>query len=597
MIKNPKIKIFFLQTLGYFYIISVFLFFVLIFVVLFLIFKTYELSNRSIIKLLIFAGAGLFILFKSFFISFFDFYFKRKEEPYGFILDRAEYKALYDLIDEISLKIKAPKIDVIKLDFSMNSQVIELPNFLFFGYKRFLIIGIPLLLITSIEEFKSIIAHECYHLLQSDSKVAMKILRMKTIFNHLIEDIGKTRGGSVLFLGLFFDFVVKMNDFFYSNSKENELKADKISLKVSDKNSCSNALIKTSYYGMLLSSFFDSIWENSKIISSPIIDMLNKMEKFFKEKADDLEFSKYIDYILNEVSLPNTTHPTLKERIENLGSEIITTIFYYESTLRALFDEDKVKILFENMNEFWRKSVLEIWKERYDYYNERSNRLISLNSRLDKLSLEELIERALLLSELNGENEGLSAFKEIEKLYPEDKVVKFHIGKMLVRKNDKEGLKYLEDIIKTDFDFAPYAAYELFSYYYFYEKDINKSAEYYNIGVSIIETNEEIKKERETFLFTHKYYPLLFDYEITNEIISKLKKYKKVKKAYMLMKRSSEELFPVYILAIKYKPFWKSTDDKILKEGILPYRHWVIPLNKSKGFEYLFSEFVGGRIL
>ncbi|MEJ5284052.1 MAG: M48 family metallopeptidase [Brevinematales bacterium] len=597
MIKNPKIKMFFRQMLGYFYIISVFLFFILIFLALFLIFKTYELSNRSIIKLLIFSGAGLFVIFRSFFKSLFDFYFKRKEEPYGFILDRAEYKDLYDLIDEISLKIKAPKIHVIKLDFSMNSQVIELPNFLFFGYKRFLIIGVPLLLITSLEEFKSIIAHECYHLSKSDSKVAMKILRMKTIFNHLIEDIGKTRGGSVLFLGLFFDFVVKMNDFFYNFSKENELKADKVSLKVSDKNSCSNALIKTSYYGMLLRSFFDSLWENSKMGSSPINNMLNEMEKFFKEKANDIEFSRYIEDLLNEVSLPNTTHPTLKERIENLDSEAVTTIFYYESTLRKLFSEDKVGILFDKMNEFWKNSVSEDWKNRFDYFNQRNSRLVSLNSRLDKLSLEELIERALLLSELSGENEGLFALKEIEKLYPEDKVVKFHIGKILVRKNDKEGLKYLEDIIKTDFDFAPYAAYELFCYYYFYEKDINKSAEYYNIGVSIIETNEEIKKERETFLFTDKYYPLLFDYEITNEIISKLKKYKKVEKAYMLMKRSSEELFPVYILAIKYKPFWKSTDDKIVKECILPYRHWVIQLNKSKGFEYLFSEFVGGRIL
>ena len=212
MIKNPKIKMFFLQMLGYFYIISVFLFFILIFLALFLIFKTYELSNRSIIKLLIFAGAGLFVLFRSFFKSFFDFYFKRKEEPYGFILDRVEYKALYDLIDEISLKIKAPKIHVIKLDFSMNSQVIELPNFLFFGYKRFLIIGVPLLLITSPEEFKSIIAHECYHLSQSDSKVAMKILRMKTIFNHLIDDIRRTRGGSVLFLG--FGLFILINSIF-----------------------------------------------------------------------------------------------------------------------------------------------------------------------------------------------------------------------------------------------------------------------------------------------------------------------------------------------------------------------------------------------
>ncbi|MCX7821786.1 MAG: M48 family metallopeptidase [Brevinematales bacterium] len=597
MTKNPRLKMFFLYISGYFYVLFLFSFFLFFIIIFILLLKFSEQPKGAIIKLAIFSVIMIYFLFKSFLKSFFDFFFKPKIEPYGLTLDKDLYKNFYNFINEIRLKIKAPRIDVIKLDFSMNAEVIELPSFLFLGYKRYLIVGIPILFISSLEEFKAIIAHECFHLSKSDSKMASKILRIKKLFNYIIKDLTEKSGRYNFFSGFFYDYVININDLFYVMSKDNEFKADEMSLKVTDKNSAGSALIKTNYYDLLLNEFWNFIWENSKKYENPMEDVLKNMEIHFKEKANDTDFNKYLEFVLNEVPLPNTTHPTLKERLENLKSDIPSNIFYYENTLRTLFNENQINKLLNDLEELWKNSVREEWQKSYNYTTECRNKLAYLNSKINNLSEEEFIEKAMILEELKKENESIDVLKEAEKVYPENNNIKYLIGKILIRKNDKEGLKYLTNIIETDFYLTPFAAYELYNYYYFYEKDIKKSSEYFNLGASIVETNEEIKKERERFLITDRFYPLFFDYEIMSEIIENLKKYKKIKKVYMVMKITSEKLFPVYLIAIKYKSFWGATHKKIINEGVIPYQHWILPLNINKKFEYHLSEFVGGRIL
>lgn len=86
----------------------------------------------------------------------------------GIRLNKRDFPELFEMIEEMRIQIKAPKIDEVILTEDLNAAVVQLPRLGLLGWnKNYLIIGVSLLQAFSVEEFRGVLAHEMGHLAKS----------------------------------------------------------------------------------------------------------------------------------------------------------------------------------------------------------------------------------------------------------------------------------------------------------------------------------------------------------------------------------------------------------------------------------------------
>jgi len=91
--------------------------------------------------------------------------FVRMEPPQGRVITRDEAPALFDLVDDVRSKTGAPPADIVLITQDLNAAVVQHPRLGVFGWPRnYLVLGLPLMQALSVEEFRSVVAHEFGHL-------------------------------------------------------------------------------------------------------------------------------------------------------------------------------------------------------------------------------------------------------------------------------------------------------------------------------------------------------------------------------------------------------------------------------------------------
>lgn len=613
-----KIKMFFLWLVSWLYVFFLMCIFFGIFYLIFLFIKNFlieyfnfclETFGRRAAKfaMLTIIFAGLISLFPllvilSFLIKIFS--MKKEQKEYslsGWQLDRKIFANLYALLDEISFKLKLPKIQEIWVDTSMNFQIFEFKKSFFSPCKRYLIIGFPFFIIFSLDELKAIIAHELAHITQD--KILTRMLNsVKMFYNNYIYSKDKKEIFDFLF---FCRIVININELLFAASKENEFEADCRTLKIVDKDLYAIAMLKPRYYAYVIDSFSEEILELGVEYPEPIQDFFNRMEKYILERDKNEYFKEYIAKLIKEEPTCLPTYPTLKERLENINAKMPTSIFVNKNLLSNFFTKEQTSILFEKMNTLWKETIEQRWKIKYqDYKRQESIKTMDKASirkyqRKKNLSEYELFKKAYLVSLAYGEEEALKEYKKLEELYPDDMEIKYRLGQILLKKYEQDGIKYLDYLVENNKKYALSAAKELYKYF-LNKKDLVNAAKYFNICVSKVELDRCVYEERNTFDVPDHYSISFFDANMINNIIQTIKtKYPSVKRVYLFKKESGyvDIIVPVYVIGIRYKRYDENVHNSIINECLIPFKHTVLSLNSRVKLEYYLSEVVGGRIL
>ncbi|TXK76733.1 M48 family metalloprotease [Paenibacillus sp. N3.4] len=157
--KNPrwyKTKVFGLAMVGYLYLFVVLaILFAVVGIVVYSIYtKTFHLIFA---KLLIPVFVLLYVLVKSLWIHI--------EAPTGLRLDKQNTPLLIEEIERMRKQLKGFKVDEIQLNNDFNAAIIQVPRLGVFGwYKNILVVGLPLMMALSKEQFQAVLAHELGHL-------------------------------------------------------------------------------------------------------------------------------------------------------------------------------------------------------------------------------------------------------------------------------------------------------------------------------------------------------------------------------------------------------------------------------------------------
>lgn len=526
--------------------------------------------------------------------------------PEGIDIRKEEFPEFYKLLEEIRVKLKCPRIHHVKFDLSFNAYIAEIPMYGVLGwFRRYLVIGIPLMLALSKDELRAVIGHELGHLSRSHGKMLVKVLRVENVWRKTFEELMKSGNDrNRLFKSFLIRYIPALNNGLLSLRRENEYVADKAGEIVTDPATVASILVKIPLYNSYLENvFWDKINTLARVEKTPPPKLYQQMESFLDNPLPEEPAKQELTQILRIKSLPCWTHPSTSERLENIG---VKYEFSEHRRLNAIRDilGNKADTVLEKANDLWASSVSEAWSDIYKSCEEAREKLKQLEAKnqVGTLTIEEEIDRALLLEDLEGVERGLEAVKTLSGAKPDDLSVAYHLGRLMIRNGNPEGQEILHKVMQSDPQSIPYCCNVLYQFHRS-EGRIDQAQQYYYHAVEFMETNDEIKEERNTIPFGQTYIPHDLDLNTIEVMRNKLLEKGYIKRAYVAIKAVEDSgQFPLYIILVKIKAALRATRDKRIREladsELIPWEYFVVSIDgKNRELEYNFVSLQNSRIV
>jgi len=168
-------RVFGLAALGYGYLFFVVL--VLLVLSALSIWSLVYLKGLGL-KLVLIVGALLYAVLRSLWV--------KQDPPPGEKVTAADAPKLLKMIEELQRCLQTPAIHTVLITPEFNAAVSQVPRMGLFGWHRnFLVLGLPLMKGLTVEQFKSVLAHELGHLSRGHARAANWIYRMRVIWSRL----------------------------------------------------------------------------------------------------------------------------------------------------------------------------------------------------------------------------------------------------------------------------------------------------------------------------------------------------------------------------------------------------------------------------
>ncbi len=549
--------------------------------------------NSSMTKIVIFLGGFLVFmctnLLKGIFFKF--------DEPVGHKIDKNLAPHLFSLLYQIKRKIHGKKIHKVIIDNQLNAYIEEVPRLgVFWGYRRTLVIGLPLLLALNEKDLGAVLAHEYAHFSKKHGKWRARIFRSHKMWKKIYESYKEKGERNFLISRFAFWYLPKVEDILFSTQKREELEADALAARISGNQTCADALIKMKIYEVKLQRFYAELNHIAGHSPEPVQNFFSMMEASFKASLPDDVINAILESLRKHMALPFHTHPSTSERIEAIKAAIRVpdeTEHPAYSTLIVTLD------IMNNLNGMYVKNISESWQQRYQKLQEDINIRHTLDKALEDGTLDNngTLSRGLLIERYDGTSEALSAFEAGMKTYPDFLPLEYHYNRLLLNTNGELAEEALTQLMSEDAQLIPPVCRELMNYHLLHQNK-EKALQYYYYAIRFMETNEEAKKERSSLS------QVLKPHDLSDATLLKLmesiKKYRQIKKVYVAISDLKlTDDFPLYCIGINYKCSRKKAlkiQQEIADQSIIGWEAFYIPINRNRELELKFIALHNSRI-
>lgn len=588
--KHPKLyrfKVFLLALTGYSYIFMILGLalagLVLIMTVPFLL-KT---KSYAVVKIISKLSMPLLIvvtvIFRSLWIKMYP--------PKGIEINSNDEKELFNIIDEISKKLKTKKVDKVLLTDDFNAYVYQHPRLGIFGYyKNYLVIGLPLILHLSEKQFEAVLSHEIGHLSKKHGKFGNWIYRVKSTWSNIMRDIDKNQSKSKFLYKKFLEWYVPYFDAYtFVLRRAEEYEADKLAAKISGSGIKRDALINLVIGDKFISSeFWPDIYKKVEDTKEPPSDIYYKMKDFFNKELDTERKLRFLNEALKEETGCAHTHPSLRNRIESLGQEARLPEYGGVKACEKYFDHNIGRFI-DMFNKEWKDNVSNWWIERHDEIKKERDDLNNLKEKESKetLSIRELFKMGYLVEKYEGINKAVAIYKKILDLDNNHEVALYSIGRIYLDKGDEKGIKYIEKAIEQNFEYIIEGCSLIYNYL-INKGETEKAKKYYEKALEHQDILELAREERENIRYSDNYCEHGLSDEEVEKLIIQLEKYTSIKKAYLIRKDLNYlKQYPYYALPIELhdkdeKKENKELVEKIAEETVFPGETIIFIINPSK---------------
>jgi Zn-dependent protease with chaperone function len=304
-------RVFWLASLGYVYL----LFLILVLSAL-TVAAGFSVSRIGFVgaKLTAFAGLLWFTVARSLWV--------RSVPPRGVSVTRTDAPQLFRLLDALRVRLKSAAIHDVLIAPEFNAGVAQVPRLGIFGWHRnYLILGLPLMKALTVEQFKSVLAHEMGHLSEGHARASNWIYRLRIIWAQLETNFDRNpRWGSGVIRAFFRWYIPYFSALSFPFARANEYQADAAAVLVSSKQRTAQALTAVHVIGSYLQQrYWPAVLAAMKQAPKTVTPFRGFIAQAVRE-APEFELKGWFTAALNQSTSHQDTHPSLTDRLKAIGA-------------------------------------------------------------------------------------------------------------------------------------------------------------------------------------------------------------------------------------------------------------------------------------
>jgi len=253
---------------------------------------------------------------------------REKFEPPGTPLDRDTHPLLFAELDDIAGSLNEALPGEVYLIGQVNAFVADRGGILGFGSRRIMAVGLPLLSVLNISEFRGVVAHEFGHYYSGDTSIGPWVYKTQAAMIRTFRSIGSLQGirvGAIQLMYGLISFLIKQYFVGFLRvvnfvSRKKEHRADELACLVAGSAACIQGMRKIHVGGMAWMPYW-----NSEVL--PVLeqgcrpDIADGFARFLAAPEIAAQVREGIENEIAEGKTnPYDTHPPLRDRIAAIAA-------------------------------------------------------------------------------------------------------------------------------------------------------------------------------------------------------------------------------------------------------------------------------------
>lgn len=527
----------------------------------------------------------------------------RVQAPEGKPLARDRAPRLFEVLEEIRMRLDCPKFHAVLLTDDFNASAGQTPRLGIFGWqKNYLILGLPYMMAFTPEQYRSILAHEAAHIFGADGRFGGWIHRVEQTWANLNQRINRQHWLSRWMLQPFFK---RYSPYFSAHafvlSRANEYAADRFAARLTcSKTTAAELLTAHLQSHHMNESFWLEIYKRASSDSEPTGTPYAEMREFLRRPLPD-KAELWLKRELNRRTNTVDTHPSLSDRLSALGEAHFIPLPPAESAAEH-FLGDALPGLIEEFDAQWRTNVSEWWKQRRQRVTELNQRCPELRKNLEFVpKIEDAWEYACAIEELESSEAALAHYERCLAIKSDHAHALYAVGRIKIGLNDDAGVALMERAADLDADYIFPATDTLYGY--FMETGRHARAqEYYERAIRQNERIELANEERAGVTARDKLLPHGLKPAEIEALVGHLEKFSLIARVHLA--RKQVRYFPekpMFVVAIVWRAaITKNTGDylqRIANEVPVPFGYTMFyDVSSDRALRNLIARVPGSRI-
>lgn len=499
--------------------------------------------------------------------------------PEGLELTRDEVPQLFDLIEELTRSLDAPRIHhVLVLDF-FNAAVAQVPRFGFFGgYKNYLLLGMPLLQADTPAQFRATLAHELGHLSGKHGRFSGWIYRLRQTWLQLLTRLEREqRWGSFFFTAFFNWYAPYFQAYSFVLARTHEYEADEAAARLTSAQNVAETLIDTRLKASYLEeNYWPEVYRRADTEPRPVPGVYAHLQQAVSHPLPQGTVAAQLNLALAQQTNSADTHPALADRLRALGYPAPDGgddnnvrkgdwVKHYqpatvEQSAADFYLGAHAQTLVAELDRLWQQGMAEQWSERHNYVLRSQQTLDRLEEKARNggaLLFDEAWTRASLTLELRTPEEAIPLLREVLALRADHAEANFRLGQLLLRQNDPSGVAHLEQASARNPELLIPACEVLFMH--FTEQGQPEQAERYREQAhKYFSKLQDAQTERATLNSPQELIPHEATPAQIQHLREQLSAFPQVKAAYLAQKKLEKmPEKPLYVLGVVPRTSWR----------------------------------------
>ncbi|HEX3358899.1 MAG TPA: M48 family metalloprotease [Tepidisphaeraceae bacterium] len=395
-------------------------------------------------------------------------FFVKLPDPDAPALGANDAPALRAMIEEVRQVLKSPPIHRICIDMRVNAAVAQRAKFGLWGPKtNYLIVGLPLLMAITSEEFRLVLAHEMGHLRGRHNRFSAWIYRIGQTWQELAGSDAKQGWLRRFIMGW---FVKRYGTYLWISTlalrRLYEYEADLRGGEVGGAQQAGHVLFMIEWIIYRLErSFWPALLREAGAEPLPPADMLLRLSQFLATDPDPQQLSLWRRREQRACTPITSEHPCLADRMESLGCRDLLerdqpdAAANIEASAVALLGESRAR-QWQITNASWKASIIQYWRQQHaaaKYWKEKPEK-----EQIDNLDGEwEALQARAALSPPEQAKQMLSEFLL---KHSDHAAANYALGQLLLQDDDDAAAGCFEKAMRST-DFLAPSLHLLLDYY------------------------------------------------------------------------------------------------------------------------------------